>query len=110
MRSGKRSKTIAFAAILLYMLCGFSLFLLYQNHSFAYPAIFSEKYIFFAQDLISIEEEASKNEKFKLTANGFAILKNLHPDSKEKNFHPFVSVFLKQIDRLHFSLRSPPAF
>jgi hypothetical protein len=92
------------------MLCGLGLFLLSQNHSFAYTATFSDKFDFYAQDVIGIEEEASKDEKFKVKANGCAFLKNYHSGNKEKNFHPFVSVFLKQIHSLHFSLRSPPIF
>lgn len=108
MRSGKCSKTFALFTMLMYMLCGLSFFLLYQNHSFAYTAIFSDTRDFSAQDVISNEKEASKDDKFKSTATGYTISQYLHPDNKEKNFHSFISVFLKQIDRLHFSLRSPP--
>jgi hypothetical protein len=110
MRSGKRLKTFALLTMLMYMLCGLSLFLLSQNHSFAYTAIFSDTRDFFARDVISNEEESSKDEKFKSKAAGFTISQYLHPNNKEKNFHTFNSVFLKQIDRLHFSLRSPPIF
>ena len=96
--------------MLIYMLFGSNLFLLSQKYSFAFDAIFSETQDLSAWDVISIEEETSKDGKFKSAASSFTITQHLHPDNKEKNFHIFISVFLKQIDRLHFNLRSPPIF
>lgn len=106
----KCPKPFALFAMLIYMLCGFSLFVLSQSHSFAYTAIFSDTRDFSAQDVISNEKDASKDEKFKSTVTGFTVSQYLYPDSKEKNVHFFVSVFSKQIDRRYFSLRSPPIF
>jgi hypothetical protein len=111
MKSVMCSKTFALFAMLLYMLCGFSLFLLSQNHCFAYASIFSDPHDdFSAHDVISNGEEASNDEKFKSTVTGFTLSQYLHPDIKEKNCQPFIFIILKQIDRSHFSLRSPPIF
>lgn len=92
------------------MLCGASLFLLSQSHCFASAAIFSEVRDFSAQDVIGNEEEESKDEKLKSARAGCAISQCIHSDNKEQNVHSNVSGFLKQIDRLHFYLRSPPIF
>lgn len=108
MRSGKCSTIYALFAMFIYMFCGLSLFLLFQNHFFAHAAIFPDTHDFSAQDVISNEKEASKEGKFKSAAIGFTILQFLHPDNKEKKSKPPVPVFLKQVDNLHFSMRSPP--
>ncbi len=105
-----RSKTFALLTMLMYMLCGLSFFFLSQNHSFAYAAIFSDTHDLSAKEVISNEKESFKDEKFKSKAAGFTISQYLYSNNKEKNFHAFISVFLKQIDRLHYSLRSPPIF
>lgn len=90
------------------MFCGLSLFFLYQPPSYASAAIISDTHYLSARDVISSEEETSKDGKYNYTAPAYRISQYLYPDKKGDSLHFFISVFLKQITILHFSLRSPP--
>lgn len=94
----------------MYILCGSSLLFLSQNLSFAYAAIASDVHYLSKRNVISSEEEVSKDGKFKLTATAYHISQYLYPHNKRDSLHVLVAVFLKQITLLHFSSRSPPVF
>jgi hypothetical protein len=108
MRSGKRLKILTLFTMLMYMLCGLSLFFLSQTPSFASDTITSDTHYLSTLDVISSEEETSKDGKFKYAVPAYTISQYIHPDNKEDRLHGFISVFLKQITLLHYSLRSPP--
>lgn len=90
------------------MLCGLCLLLLSLAPSFAEATITSDTNYFSTRDLISCEEDVSEDGKFKYASHGYMFSQHLHTDTMGDRFHLFISVFLKQITVLHFSLRSPP--
>lgn len=96
--------------MLMYILCGSSLFFLSQNPSFAYAAIASDMHYLSKRNVISSEEELSKDGKFKIADAAYTLSLYLYPNKKRDSFHVLVAVFLKQITLLHFSSRSPPVF
>ncbi len=108
MRSGKQLNISTIFTMILYMLCGLCLFFHSQRPLFAHAAISSDTNCLFKRDVISSEEEASEDGKFKSAASAHTISHYLHPDNKGDSVHDFIAVFLKQLAILHFSLRSPP--
>lgn len=96
--------------MLMYILCGSSLFFLFQNPSGACAAIAADMHYFSKRNVISSEEELSKDGKFKLADSAYTLSQYLYPNKKRDRFHALVAVFLKQITLLHFSSRSPPVF
>lgn len=110
MRTANRLKTSTLFTLLMYVFSGLGLFYLSQNPSFASAGITSDTHYLSTRDAISSDEEASKDGKFKYAPPVYTNSQHLHPDKKGDNLHGFISVFLKQITLLHFSLRSPPIF
>lgn len=92
------------------MLCGLSLFFLSQHCSFAFTAIASDAHYFSKCDVISSEEEESKDEKFKSTLPFHIFSQYLNPTNKGDSINVSIAIFLKQIIILHFNIRSPPVF
>lgn len=110
MRSGKRLKILTLLTMLIYILCGSSLVFSSQSPSFACAAIASDTHYLSKRNVISSEEELSKDGKFKLADPAYTISQYIYPNNKRDSFHELVAVFLKQITLLHFSSRSPPVF
>lgn len=96
--------------MLMYVLGGICLIFYSQNPSFSFAAISPGMHHLLKLDIISGEEEASKEGESKPAVTLSVISQFLHSDNNTDGQHSFIVVFLKQIAILHFSLRSPPYF